>query len=190
MTVTYLINIFSGRNQLSVAFSKKFMRKILHLSFFMSRKTSQTCRMLSAVLSKLFLNWVPPFAIVFFNLYPAHNIVPFFSASSRCITGTNRQLDIRYNCSSPRFFTSIFLMYSKFCQDDRRSCWPLSVPVVFNFEQFWHFWGTPDIQCDADSISILFKTSKPFSGKTFVKGFIQDSNCVQVSNASCVLVIL
>uniref|UniRef100_A0A0R3RJG2 ZP domain-containing protein n=1 Tax=Elaeophora elaphi TaxID=1147741 RepID=A0A0R3RJG2_9BILA len=40
----------------------------------------------------------------------------------------------------------------------------------------------PSIQCDSDSISIAFSTSKPFIGRTFVKGYIQDSNCIQNKN--------
>ncbi|VDK87927.1 unnamed protein product [Litomosoides sigmodontis] len=40
----------------------------------------------------------------------------------------------------------------------------------------------PSIQCDSDSITVVFSTSKPFIGRIFVKGYIQDSNCVQVGN--------
>ncbi|CAG9530685.1 unnamed protein product [Cercopithifilaria johnstoni] len=40
----------------------------------------------------------------------------------------------------------------------------------------------PSIQCDPDSISIIFSTLKPFFGRTFVKGYIQDNNCIQIGN--------
>ncbi|KAL3994106.1 Zona pellucida-like domain family protein [Acanthocheilonema viteae] len=40
----------------------------------------------------------------------------------------------------------------------------------------------PSIQCDPDSISIIFSTTKPFVGRTFVKGYIQDNNCIQIGN--------
>ncbi|VDM42534.1 unnamed protein product [Toxocara canis] len=40
----------------------------------------------------------------------------------------------------------------------------------------------PEVQCGSDSISIVFKTLKPFGGRTFVKGYIQDSECVQAGN--------
>ncbi|VDK44039.1 unnamed protein product, partial [Anisakis simplex] len=40
----------------------------------------------------------------------------------------------------------------------------------------------PVVKCESESISIVFKTLQSFSGRTFVKGYIQDADCVQAGN--------
>ncbi|CAD6196978.1 unnamed protein product [Caenorhabditis auriculariae] len=41
----------------------------------------------------------------------------------------------------------------------------------------------PEVQCEASSISLLFKTKAPFGGKIFVKGYVADAECVQVGDS-------
>ncbi|VDD87685.1 unnamed protein product [Enterobius vermicularis] len=39
--------------------------------------------------------------------------------------------------------------------------------------------GLPELFCDPNSISIVFKSQKPFVGRTFVKGYVLNERCVQ-----------
>ncbi|VDN07222.1 unnamed protein product [Thelazia callipaeda] len=40
----------------------------------------------------------------------------------------------------------------------------------------------PNVECNSESISVVFSTLKPFIGRTFVKGYIQESNCIKIGN--------
>ncbi|KIH63351.1 hypothetical protein ANCDUO_06347, partial [Ancylostoma duodenale] len=40
----------------------------------------------------------------------------------------------------------------------------------------------PEVQCGSDSISLLFNSRNPFTGKVFVKGFVSDSECVMMGD--------
>ncbi|ETN74246.1 hypothetical protein NECAME_04111 [Necator americanus] len=42
--------------------------------------------------------------------------------------------------------------------------------------------GEPEVQCGSDSISLLFNSRNPFTGKVFVKGFVSDSDCVMMGD--------
>ncbi|KAL6735191.1 hypothetical protein Aduo_005655 [Ancylostoma duodenale] len=42
--------------------------------------------------------------------------------------------------------------------------------------------GEPEVQCGSDSISLLFNSRNPFTGKVFVKGFVSDSECVMMGD--------
>lgn len=38
--------------------------------------------------------------------------------------------------------------------------------------------GDPKVECMEDRLKLTFKTEKPFKGRIFVKGMIDDKNCV------------
>ncbi|CAJ0606677.1 unnamed protein product [Cylicocyclus nassatus] len=43
--------------------------------------------------------------------------------------------------------------------------------------------GEPEVQCGSDSISLLFNSRNPFTGKVFVKGYVADGECVMMGDS-------